>query len=230
MLSRRSFTFGTACAALIAPACAGDASATAFITAIYGSYKGKDAKGTTLDTHITDISNLFKWEEIKDACLVPHSYGGWPASGALEQIGDRVTSIVWLDAFMPKDGERSTDMISEFSRRALVEAIAKGEPGRRPPKASQYSISEKDYAWMDSKLTAQPNSITDNPIKLTGALQKVPKKTFIRAPKYPQAAFDRAYAECKADPSWTTYVAENSHHDVMIDQPEWLADILMKHS
>jgi hypothetical protein len=184
----------------------------------------------TLDTHITDISNLFKWEEIKDACLVPHSYGGWPASGALEQIGDRVTSIVWLDAFLPKDGERSTDMISEFSRRALVEALAKGEPGRRPPKASQYSISEKDYEWMDSKLTAQPNSITDNPIKLTGALQKVPKKTFIRVPKYPQAAFERAYAECKADPSWTTYVAENSHHDVMIDQPEWLADILMRHS
>jgi pimeloyl-ACP methyl ester carboxylesterase len=82
----------------------------------------------TLETHITDISNLFKWDDIKDACLVPHSYGGWPASGALEQIGDRVTSIVWLDAFMPKDGERSTDMISEFSRKALVEAMAKGEP------------------------------------------------------------------------------------------------------
>src|SRR5438874_2451098 len=122
----------------------------------------------TLETHITDISNLFKWDEIKDACLVPHSYGGWPASGALEQIGDRVTSIVWLDAFMPKDGERSTEMISEFSRKALVEAMAKGESGRRPPKASQFSISEKDYEWMDSKLTAQPNSITDNPIKLTG--------------------------------------------------------------
>ena len=183
-----------------------------------------------LDTHIADISNLFKWEEINDACLVPHSYGGWPASGALEQIGDQVASIVWLDAFMPKDGERSTDMISEFSRKALVEAMAKGEPGRKPPKASQYSISEKDYEWMDFKLTAQPNSITDNAIKLTGALQKVAKKTFIRAPKYPQASFDRAYAECKANPSWTTYVAENSHHDVMIDQPEWLADILIKHS
>ena len=38
-------------------------------------------------------------------------------------------------------------------------------------------------------------------------------------------SFDRAYAECKANPSWITYVAENSHHDVMIDQPEWLADI-----
>jgi pimeloyl-ACP methyl ester carboxylesterase len=183
-----------------------------------------------LDTHIADIVNLFKWEDIKDACLVPHSYGGWPVSGALEQIADRVSSIVFLDAFMPKDGERSSDQISEFSRKALAEAMAKGEPGRQPPKANQYSISEKDYDWMNSKLTAQPNGPVPQPIKLTGALQKVAKKTFVRAPKYPQALFDRALAECKADPTWTTYIVENSHHDVMIDAPEWLVGILLKHS
>jgi hypothetical protein len=53
MLSRRSLILGVACAALIAPAYAGDASATAFITAIYDSYKGKDAKGTLLDNERT---------------------------------------------------------------------------------------------------------------------------------------------------------------------------------
>jgi hypothetical protein len=69
MLSRRSFTFGTACAALIAPACAGDASATAFITAIYGSYKGKDAKGTTLDSERT----IRRYFEPKLAALMTRS-------------------------------------------------------------------------------------------------------------------------------------------------------------
>ena len=184
----------------------------------------------TLGTHITDIVNLFKWYDISDACLAVHSAGGWPGSGALEEIGDRVSSIVWVDAFMPKNGESQLDQISPFSRKALEEAMAKGEAGRKPPKASQYSLSEKDYAWMDSKLTPQPNSIVRDPIKLTGALQKVKKKTFIRVPKYPKAMFDRALAECKADPSWTTYIAENSHHDVMIDQPEWLSEILLKSS
>ena len=53
MLSRRSLTLGLAYAALIAPAYAGDASATAFITAIYDSYKGKGAKGTPLDSERT---------------------------------------------------------------------------------------------------------------------------------------------------------------------------------
>jgi hypothetical protein len=112
----------------------------------------------------------------------------------------------------------------------LEEAMARGEAGRKPPKASQFAFSEKEYAWMDSKLTPQPNSIVRDAIKLTGAMQKVAKKTFIRAPKYPQKMFDRAYEECKADPSWTTYVTDNSHHDIMIDQPEWLAGIMLKHS
>ena len=49
MLTRRRLTLGAACAALTGPACAGDVSATAFITAIYDSYKGKDAKGMPLD-------------------------------------------------------------------------------------------------------------------------------------------------------------------------------------
>jgi hypothetical protein len=184
----------------------------------------------TLDTHITDIVNLFKWEDLKNACLAVHSAGGWPGSGAVEQIGDRVSSIVWVDAFIPKNGESQLDQISPFSRKALEEAMAKGEAGRKPPKASAYAFSEKDYAWMDSKLTLQPNSIVRDAIKLTGAMQKVAKKTFIRAPKYPQKMFDRAFDECKADRSWTTYVTEGSHHDVMIDQPEWLADIMLKHS
>jgi hypothetical protein len=53
MLTRRRLTLGAACAALTGPACAGDVSATAFITAIYDSYKGKDAKGLPLDSERT---------------------------------------------------------------------------------------------------------------------------------------------------------------------------------
>ena len=73
--------------------------------------------------------------------------------------------------------------------------MARGEAGRTPPKASQYAFSEKDYAWMDSKLTPQPNSIVRDAIKLTGAMQKVAKKTFIRAPKYPHASLPQLPVE-----------------------------------
>ncbi len=186
------------------------------------------SKDVVLDTHIADIANLVMWEDLKDICLVAHSYGGWPASGALEQIYDRTASIVWLDAFKPENGQKGTDFASDFSRKALEEAVARGEPGRKGPSAKTFSQSEKDYVWIDSKLTPQPNGVATQPIKLTGKRDMIAKKTYIRAPNYPQAAFDKALAECKADKSWQTIVNDNTGHDVMIDQPEWLADLLLK--
>lgn len=186
------------------------------------------SKDVNLDTQISDIVNLVAWEGLKDVCLVAHSFGGWPASGALERIHDRVASIVWLDAFKPKNGEKAVDYISEFSRKALEEAVARGEAGRKPPPAKTYSINERHYAWIDSKLAPQPNGVAIQPIKLTGRLDGIARKTYVRAPKYPQAGFDRALAECKSDRSWQTLVNDNSGHDVMIDQPEWLADLLLK--
>jgi pimeloyl-ACP methyl ester carboxylesterase len=186
------------------------------------------SKDVNLDTHIADIVNLFKWEDLKDACLVVHSYGGWPGSGALEQIGDRVSSIVWVDAFKPENGQRGVDFSSEFSRKALEAAVAKGEPGRPAPPASAFHVNEKDRAWVDSKTTQQPNGVSLQPIKLTGARDKVAKKTYIRAPKYPQAAFDKAYAECKADKSWQAFETTTAGHDVMVDDPDWLTEIVLK--
>lgn len=186
------------------------------------------SRDLTLDTQIADIVNLVDYEDLSGFCLVAHSFGGWPASGALEKIADRVASLVWLDAFKPRNGEKPVDYISEFSRKALEDALARGEAGRKPTAASTYSTDEKAWPWIESKLTPQPNNIVFQPLALTGKLESVAKKTYIRAPKYPQAAFDRALAECKGDASWRTLTHETSGHDVMIDQPDWLADVLMQ--
>jgi pimeloyl-ACP methyl ester carboxylesterase len=185
------------------------------------------SKDISLDTQIADIANLVTWEDLHDICLVAHSFGGWPASGALEKIHDRVGAIVWLDAFKPEDGQKGTDFISAFSRKAMEDAMARGEAGRKPPPAKTFSKSAKDYAWIDSKLSPQPNGPAMQVIRLTGKRETIAKKTYIRAPSYPQAAFDKAFAECKADKTWRTYIYEDTGHDVMIDRPEWVADVLM---
>ena len=63
----------------------------------------------TLDTHITDVVNVIKWESLENVCLVAWSYAGFVGSGALESIGNRVSSIVLLDAFLPANGQRVLD-------------------------------------------------------------------------------------------------------------------------
>jgi pimeloyl-ACP methyl ester carboxylesterase len=180
-----------------------------------------------LDTHINDVVNVLKWEDLKGVCLVAHSYGGWPVSGALEKIFDRVSSIVFLDAFVPEDGQKSFDFASDFSRKGTLEAQQKGEISRPAPPASAFHVNEQDRAWVDSKTMPQPLALAFSTIRLTGAREKVAKKTYIRAPVYPQPAFDTYYAAKKADPSWRTYEVPCGH-DVMVDMPDRLVEILLE--
>jgi hypothetical protein len=184
------------------------------------------SKDIVLDTHIADIVNVIAWEDLNDICLVAHSYGGWPVCGALEKVVDRVSSVIFVDAFLPEDGQKALDLASEFSRKGTLEAIAKGEISRPAPKAETFYVNESDRPWVDAKLTAQPVGVALQQIRLTGAREKVLKKTYIRAPVYPQPAFDRYYAAKKADPAWQTYEIDGGH-DVMIDRPQRLVEILL---
>src|SRR5262249_40886700 len=127
------------------------------------------SKDINLDTHITDIVNVIKWESLEDVCLVVHSYGGWIGSGALEEIGNRVSSIVWLDAFMPNDGQKPLDLTNEVFRKIAQTAIDKSEAGfAPPPKTPPVFVAERDQAFVDSKLTPHPIGTYLQPIKLFG--------------------------------------------------------------
>lgn len=188
------------------------------------------SKEVNLDTQILDIVNLFKWQSLNDVCLVAHSYGGFPAAGALEQIGDRVRSIVWIDAFKPKDGDSFAGALPEARRAPMLAAYDKGEPGLKGPKAEFFQINEKDRALVDDKATLQPTGTLVQPVKLSGALEKAAKKTYIRAPRYANGAFDKALAECKADKTWTTIENTTAGHIIMLDEPEWLTAQLLSAS
>jgi len=58
-----------------------------------------------LSTHITDIVNVIRFENLRDVVLVGHSYGGMVISGVADRIPDRIRHVVYLDAFVPEDGE-----------------------------------------------------------------------------------------------------------------------------
>jgi pimeloyl-ACP methyl ester carboxylesterase len=180
------------------------------------------SKDVNLDTHITDIANIVEWEDLADICLVAHSYGGYPASGALERIGSRVSSIVWVDALKPSDGQSFHD--------AVPFKVEDGAISRPAPKGVLPGAfnDAKDAAWFLSKVTPQPIGTWLQPVKLSGAREKVAKKTYIRLPKFPLAALDKAFGECKADNSWTALENTTSGHAVMINEPEWLTRVLLQ--
>ena len=58
-----------------------------------------------LTTHITDVVNSVLYEDLRDIVLLGFSYGGFVVTGALEHIAERVRHLVYLDAFVPDDGD-----------------------------------------------------------------------------------------------------------------------------
>ena len=180
-----------------------------------------------LDTHITDVANLIKFEGLQNIVLVGHSYAGCVISGVAEQVLPSISSIVFIDAFLPGNGERMLDLTPENLRAAALEAQAKGDAARPIVPAAAFLVNEKDRDWVNSKLTPQPLGPTFTPNKFTGARDKVAKKTYIRAVDYPQPAFDKWLAQCKADATWRTFGIEKCGHDIMVDRPDELTEVLI---
>jgi pimeloyl-ACP methyl ester carboxylesterase len=95
---------------------------------------------TDLSTHITDVENLIRYENLRDVVLVGHSYGGMVITGVADRVPDRIRRLVYVDAFLPDSGE-SVVTLARSSRgvRALVDSAKNGRivppwvPAGTPP-------------------------------------------------------------------------------------------------
>ena len=58
-----------------------------------------------LSMHVRDVVNQILYEDLNDIVLMGFSYGGFVITGALEHVADRVSHLVYLDAFVPNDGD-----------------------------------------------------------------------------------------------------------------------------
>ena len=118
-----------------------------------------------LETHVDDVVGVFDFEDLRDAVLVAHSYGGMPVAGAMQRVADRVRTVVWLDAHKPQTGESIFDLIGpERTERMMAMAADGGEGWFIPTSdASWWGLTDPDQiAWVNSKTTPQPlKSYTD---------------------------------------------------------------------
>lgn len=171
-----------------------------------------------LSTHIDDVVNEIRWKDIEGLVLVGHSYGGMVITGVAERIPERIASIVYLDAFLPGDGQ-SQNAFRSPSAPPLPEHLVP------PISAAAFRVNPKDAAWVDSKMTPHPVKCFTQALRVSGAYSRIPEKLYIRALDFPSATFDAALNRCRADRTWRT-LEMKCGHDVMIDQPAELTTIL----
>jgi hypothetical protein len=187
------------------------------------------SKDVGLDTHITDVVNVVLWERLEGICLVAHSYAGWPCGAALDRIGDKVASVVWLDAFKPEDGRALIDLAAASLRPTYEDAVANGVLGMPlATKLSTAAVNARDEAFLRAKLTPQPIATYLQTLHYGGGLELIARKTYVRLPGFANPSFDRAYAACKADKAWSTTELADCGHYAMFDAPDGLAELLLK--
>ena len=80
-----------------------------------------------LSTHIQDVRALVEWERLDRFVLAGHSYGGMVISGAADKGWRKITRLIYLDAFLPEDGQSLNDLTSpERAAAAQTAAILAG--------------------------------------------------------------------------------------------------------
>ncbi len=177
-------------------------------------------------SHIEDICGVIDSERLYDVVIVAHSYAGLPVTGAADHRYDRIRALVYIDAAVPEDGDtgesvRGPEAIGSLRR------LAEGLTVPNPP-ASHFGLSGDSATWVDEQTTPHPYRTLTQPIALSGAWLRVPRKVFVRARSFKAPYLDRYLERAKSHPEWRTVECDEIH-GMMIANPNYVAGLLMTH-
>jgi pimeloyl-ACP methyl ester carboxylesterase len=173
----------------------------------------------TLTTHVMDVVNEVIWKDLRNIVLCAHSYGGMVVTAAIEHIRERISSVVYLDAFLPANGQSLDDITGEVRATTEPHLVT-------PITAEIFNVNIADREWVQSKMTPQPSRCFNERVSLTGALERIPRKTYLLAGSFSFPPFRGTYDRLSKDPTWTTRVIPGGH-DLMIDSPREVAEALL---
>lgn len=134
---------------------------TAHCPTLAGNRPGDDRRTSGLEDAIASAVAYLEEHDLRDVRLVAHSYGGMVMSGVADRIADRLRRLVYVNAFVPLDGECLNDMVPPHYT-ALFDAMAAANDGAVVlpfPVWREAFINDADLALAEStyaRLNPQP--------------------------------------------------------------------------
>ena len=138
-----------------------------------------------------------------------------------------IASIVFLDAFVPQDGQCLLDLTAPESSDRIRSAAKAGSTTVPPIPAAYFKVNEMDAGYVDKMCTPHPIRCFLDPLPLTGARERIARKSYILATVNAGITFVATHDRLKNDPAWKTYGVPCGH-DVMLDMPDRLTEILLE--
>jgi pimeloyl-ACP methyl ester carboxylesterase len=173
-----------------------------------------------LETHINDLFGALHCEDLHDLILVGHSYGGMLATVLADRVPERFTQLVYLDAFVPRDGQALIDLVPAQTRAGWP-----ADDWRTPPNPPSPDMSPEDLAWVMPRRVPQPRRCFTQAVKLTGAGARL-SRTYIRCARVgPIDVFLPFAQRARTEPGWR-YLEMDASHSPNVTAPDALARLL----
>ena len=180
----------------------------------------------SLETHIEDVLNVIKYEDLHDIVLLGHSYGGMVATGVADRITDRVTQLIYLDAFVPRDGQSLYDL-NESWRLPSQEAAQKGDGWRVPAMQSPPDTLSADVEWLAARRVPMPIKCFETRLKLQNGEPTIPRSYIYATRITPADTFGQFAKRAKSEAGWRCFEIDASHAP-NVTAPEALMAVLQK--
>jgi len=180
-----------------------------------------------LDTHIQDVVGVLDMEDLRDVVLIGHSYGGMVATGVADRAGQRIAQVIYLDAFVPKDGQSLFDLQPAEVRDRMRElARTVGEGWRLPPNPMPPDTPETDVAWAAGRRLPHAIKTFETPLRLGHA--PPPPRSYIYCRRSgPGDVFRQFLVHAQHDSGWRYFEIDASHNP-HITAPQALMTLLEK--
>jgi pimeloyl-ACP methyl ester carboxylesterase len=154
-----------------------------------------------------------------------HSYGGMVITGAADRVHERLSALVYVDAFVPANGRSLADLAGSSAEQMEARAQAEGDGWRLPPSPLPTDATPEHLAWVSARRLAQPVKTFTQPVSLTGGGANLPR-TYVYCTNPPGDAFTRIATRLRDDAAWTV-VDFPTGHNVHYTMARELADLLL---
>lgn len=186
----------------------------AYALTLSGLDDGPSPANVNLDTHIADVLDLLTMEDLSEVILCAHSYGGMVVSGVADRAPERLAALIYLDAFVPEDGQSWWDLAGD-AYRALVLAQARHDG---------LTVLPRDGA--DPRCRPHPLGTFVQALRAPYAAPGL-HRVFVYATGWSATPFTAQYERLRSDPAWTVHTMPCAHNVVRY-APDETYDVLME--
>jgi pimeloyl-ACP methyl ester carboxylesterase len=177
---------------------------------------GPPAPAANLDSHIGEVLALLDAGP-GQAVLVGHSYAGSVITGAADQRPAQVSGLLYLDAFVPDDGDSCWSMTNDEQRQWYSGG------------AGVTGLAVEPLPFFDHRARPQPLGTLMQRSRLTGAYKTIGRKHYVAAVGadwLPHSPFTGIAESLRGDPDWTVTDLDSSHN-LLANGPDDLVRIML---